>query len=149
LISRAFVEHLNKDGFALPIHRAVKKIPYIDESGAFIKPDKPNGVKLETFVFDALPLAAESVILQTLREEEFAPVKNAQGDDSPAVTRVMMVERAACWLEKAGVAVPRKGDGTVDCVIEMAPSFALSADDVAKKLDEIPDLKAGGEYYLE
>jgi len=149
LISRSFVEDINKNGFALPIHRAVKKIPYIDASGAFITPDKPNGVKLETFVFDALPLAGESVILQTLREEEFAPVKNAEGDDSPAVTRAMMIERAACWLEKAGVAVPRKGDGTADCVIEMAPSFALSPEDVELKLDEIPELKAGGEYYLE
>ncbi|MCF7954408.1 MAG: UDPGP type 1 family protein [Phycisphaerae bacterium] len=149
LISRSFVEDLNKDGFALPIHRAVKKIPHIDAAGAIIKPGKPNGVKLETFVFDALPLAVESVILQTLREEEFAPVKNADGDDSPAVTRRMMIERAACWLEKAGVAVPRKGDGTVDCVIEMAPSFALSPEDVELKIGDVPELKAGGEYCLE
>lgn len=149
MISRTFVEHLNKDGFALPIHRAVKKIPYIDESGTMVEPEKPNGVKLETFVFDALPLAGESVILQTLREEEFAPVKNAKGDDSPDVTRRMMIERAAGWLEKAGVNVPRTADGAVDCVIEMAPSFALCAEDIDGKLDQIPELKAGGEYYLE
>ncbi|MBW8017460.1 MAG: UDPGP type 1 family protein [Planctomycetes bacterium] len=147
LISRSFVEDLNRDGFALPIHRAVKKIPYIDATGAIVDPDEPNGVKLETFVFDALPLAERSVILQTLRQEEFAPVKNAEGDDSPAVTRDMMIERAASWLEKAGVTVPRLG-GIVDCVIEMAPSFALCVEDIEAKLDEIPELKAGGEYYL-
>jgi len=149
MISRSFVEHLNKDGFALPIHRAVKKIPYLDGSGSLVEPDKPNGVKLETFVFDALPLAGESVILQTLREEEFAPVKNAEGDDSPAVTRRMMIERAACWLEKAGFKLPRTADGAVDCVIEMAPSFALCAEDVEAKLDKVPQMDAGGEYYLE
>lgn len=149
MISRAFVEDLNKDGFALPLHRAVKKIPYIDPSGAFVEPVEPNGVKLETFVFDALPLAERSIVLQTIREEEFAPVKNAEGDDSPAVTRDMMVKRAANWLEMAGVVVPRKEDGSPDCVIEMAPSFALSPEDIEAKLDAIPELKSGGEYYLQ
>ncbi len=149
MISRSFVEGLNKDGFALPFHRAVKKIPFIDASGGFIKPEQPNGVKLETFVFDALPLADKSIVLQTIRQEEFAPVKNATGVDSADVTREMMVERAANWLEKAGLTVPRKADGTPDCVIEMAASFALSPEDIEPKLAEIPQFKPGGEYYLE
>jgi UDP-N-acetylglucosamine/UDP-N-acetylgalactosamine diphosphorylase len=149
IISRTFIERLNAKGFALPYHRAVKKIPYIDiETGKKIEPQKPNGIKLETFVFDALPLAKESIILETLRSEEFAPVKNAEGADSPAVTKRMMTERSAKWLESAGVKVPKKTDGSIDCIIEIAPSFALCAEDVAaKKLDL--KITSGQKVYLE
>jgi UDP-N-acetylglucosamine/UDP-N-acetylgalactosamine diphosphorylase len=149
LISLSFVEKLNEGGgFALPIHRAVKKIPHIDENGNPIEPEQPNGVKLETFVFDALPMAEHSVILQTLREEEFAPVKNAAGIDSAEVTRKMMTERAAAWLEQARVKVPRKADGTPDCVLEIAPSFALTPEDLKSKLDQIVPIKPGSDLYL-
>ena len=149
VISREFVEDLNAGGFSLPIHRAVKKIPYIDAQGGFIEPLEPNGVKLETFVFDALPLGGKSIILQTVRSEEFAPVKNASGEDSPEVTRRMMTERAADWLERAFIKVPRKADGSVDCVIEIAPSFAFCAEDVVKRAGEIGEIKAGDRVYLE
>ena len=50
----------------------------------------------------------------------------------------MMIERAAAWLESAGVKVPRKPDGSVDATIEIAPSFALDKADVAAKRDRIP-----------
>jgi UDP-N-acetylglucosamine/UDP-N-acetylgalactosamine diphosphorylase len=149
VISVSFIEKLNQGGdFALPIHRAVKKIPHVDETGTLVKPEEPNGVKLETFVFDALPMAENSVILQTLREEEFAPVKNATGTDSAEVTRKMMIDRAATWLEAAGVNVPRKSDGSPDCVLELAASFALTPEDLKAKLDQIPEIKAGDTVYL-
>lgn len=150
IISRNFIERLNAKGFALPYHRAVKKIPYIDIStGKKIEPAKPNGIKLETFVFDALPLASESIILETIRSEEFAPVKNAEGADSPAVTKRMMTERSSGWLESAGIKVPKKADGSIDCVIEIAPSFAICKEDVEKKKNTIPAIKAGDKIYLE
>lgn len=144
MISVSFVEKLNAGGgFALPFHRAIKKIPHIDETGSRVEPAKPNGVKLETFVFDALPLADHSTVLETIRSEEFAPVKNAEGADSPAVTHRMMIERAAVWLEAAGVAVPRTADGQPDCTLEIAPGFALTADDLKAKKDQIPAIKPG------
>ncbi len=148
IINRAFVEKLNASGFALPLHRAVKEIPHIDLNGNFVEPDKPNGVKLESFVFDALPLALKSVILETLRSEEFAPVKNAAGVDSVESAREMMLARSAAWLESAGVAVPRKPDGSVDCLIEIAPSFALEKDDIKTKLNKIPEIKPTDRLYL-
>lgn len=149
MISVSFVEKLNAGGgFALPFHRAIKKIPHINENGDRVNPDKPNGVKLETFVFDALPLAANSTIFETIRGEEFAPVKNATGADSPAVTHEMMLERAAAWLEAAGVSVPRKADGKPDCTLEIAPSFALTADDLKAKKDQIPPIQPGSTVYL-
>lgn len=149
LISVSFVEKLNRGGdFSLPIHRAVKKIPYIDANGHFVNPESPNGVKLETFVFDALPMSEHSVILETLREEEFAPVKNATGVDSAEVTRQMMINRAAAWLEQARIKVPRKEDGTPDCVLEIASGFALTPEDLKARIDQIPPIKPGDTLYL-
>ncbi|MBN2137076.1 MAG: UDPGP type 1 family protein [Sedimentisphaerales bacterium] len=148
IINRTFVEKLNEKGFALPIHRAVKKIPYIDAQGNSIKPEKPNGIKLETFVFDALPLASTSIILETIRSEEFAPTKNATGIDSVETTKQMMIDRAADWLESAGLEIPRKADDSPDCIIEIAPGFALWKEDVPAKLDKIPPIKPGDKIYL-
>ncbi len=148
IISTGFVETLNTRGHSLPLHRAVKKIPHIDASGNPVEPKKPNGIKLESFIFDALPLSDASVILQIEREEQFAPTKNATGEDSAETTRRMMVERAARWLESAGVAVPRRPDGSADCTIEMAPSFALDQADVQSKRDQIPPIKPGDRIYL-
>jgi UDP-N-acetylglucosamine/UDP-N-acetylgalactosamine diphosphorylase len=150
IISVSFIEKLNVDGdFALPIHRAVKKIPHVDKNGTSVEPDKPNGVKLETFVFDAIPMAEHSIILQTRREEEFAPVKNAAGTDSAEVSHQMMIDRAVDWLEKAGVNVPRKSDGRPNCTLEIAPTFALTAEDVKSKKNQIPPIQAGSRIYLE
>jgi len=149
MISTKFVEKLNAGGFSLPIHRAVKKIPYVDAHGNTVTPSEANGLKLETFVFDALPLADKSIILQTVRSEEFAPVKNATGDDTPQVTHRMMIERAAAWIEAASVEVPRKADGSPDCTIEIAPGFALCAEDVKARAAHIPQIKPGDTLYLE
>jgi UDP-N-acetylglucosamine/UDP-N-acetylgalactosamine diphosphorylase len=145
IISRTFVEKLNAKGFSLPLHRAVKNIPHIDEQGNLIESD---GMKLESFVFDAIPLASKSIILETLRSEEFAPTKNATGLDSVETTKQMMVARAAAWLEYAGTAVPRKPDGSADCLLEIAPSFALEKEDVRAQLDHIPKIKPGDKIYL-
>ena len=148
IINTDFVEKLNAEGFALPLHRAVKKISHIDGTGKYIEPAEPNGIKLESFVFDALPLASKSIILQTLRSEEFAPAKNADGVDSAETARKMTVARSADWLESASVVVPRKPDGSVDCVIEIAPSFALEKDDIKTKVKQIPEIKPDDSIYL-
>jgi len=145
IINRTFVEKLNAGDFSLPLHRAVKKIQHIDEKGNTVESD---GIKLESFVFDALPLASKSVILQTIRSEEFAPTKNATGVDSVETTRKMMIARAADWLESAGVTIPRKPDGSVDCLLEIAPSFALEKEDIKEKLDQIPEIKRSGCIYI-
>jgi UDP-N-acetylglucosamine/UDP-N-acetylgalactosamine diphosphorylase len=148
IISCAFVEKLNTEGLSLPIHRAVKKIPHIDRQGKLVEPAKPNGVKLETFIFDALPMASKSVILETERSEEFAPVKNATGVDSVEKAKQMIVDRAAGWRESAGITVPREPDGSVDCIIEIAPGFAVEPDDIKAKLNQIPEIKPEDRLYL-
>jgi UDP-N-acetylglucosamine/UDP-N-acetylgalactosamine diphosphorylase len=135
MLGVGFLERINSgdDGFALPFHRAEKKVPHIDlETGDRIEPTTPNAIKLETFVFDALPMCERSIILEIDRVEEFAPIKNATGADSVESSRRLQTERAARWLEAAGVSVPRLPDGTPDCTLEISPLTAMEAGDLAQ-----------------
>lgn len=67
----------------LPYHTAFKKATYMNENGEIIKPTEPNCYKFETFIFDSFEKLDNMEILRGKREEEFAPVKNKQGVDSP------------------------------------------------------------------
>ena len=71
----------------LPYHSAFKKAIYIDKDGNKIVPDAPNAYKFEAFLFDAFGELDDMAILRVKREEEFAPVKNASGIDSPETAR--------------------------------------------------------------
>jgi len=67
----------------LPYHIAFKKATYMDENGNIIKPEEPNCYKFETFIFDAFEKLENMEVIRGKREEEFAPVKNKEGVDSP------------------------------------------------------------------
>ncbi len=75
------IDKIGKD--KLPYHTAFKKATYMDENGNIIKPEEPNCYKFETFIFDAFGKLDNMEILRGKREEEFAPVKNKDGVDSP------------------------------------------------------------------
>ncbi|NLX05978.1 MAG: UDPGP type 1 family protein [Phycisphaerae bacterium] len=129
VIARAFVERITEGGLRLPWHRAVKKVPFVDESGRRIEPTEPNAVKLEQFVFDAIPLADRPIVVQTDRKEEFSPVKNATGVDSAETTRRDLVARAARWLAEADIHVGGGGDGQ-PCPVEISPLRAVFPHDL-------------------
>ena len=134
IIGVKFVQKLTADGhrFGLPYHRAEKKVPFTDtESGKRIEPAKANAVKLESFVFDAIPLAESSIVYETLRVEEFAPIKNAEGIDSPATSHQIQSDRNAKWLARYGVRVPA-ANSHVEAKIEISPLTALEPEDLAK-----------------
>ena len=144
----SFVERLNAGGnLSLPWHRAEKKVPYVDESGKQIKPEKPNAVKLEQFVFDAIPLAKNAIVYTTDRAEEFSPVKNAEGVDSPATCRRDQIRRAAHWLRQAGTEVPAK-DGEPDAIVEISPLYAVSAAQLQHRRDKPARITPGASLYL-
>ncbi|MGL4855013.1 MAG: UTP--glucose-1-phosphate uridylyltransferase, partial [Lentisphaeria bacterium] len=118
VFSRKFIERITEGGsFSLPFHRADKKVPFIDENGSLIEPTENNAVKLETFIFDTIPMAQNPIILEAVREEQFAPVKNATGVDSAESCREMSMLKDALWLEQAGFEVPRNDDGSLNCRI--------------------------------
>ncbi len=152
VISREFIRQLTNGTLALTPHRALKKIKYTAPDGTQIAPDKPNGIKLEFFIFDAIPFAKNPLILEGDRKEEFAAIKNAEGSDSPASCRTDLQERCARWLEAAGVSIPRKSDGSLDATLEISPRKATCVDDVKALASQglLPqEVPAGGKLDVE
>ena len=79
------IEEISKD--KLPYHSAYKKIEYLDKDKNIVKPEGPNAYKFEAFIFDAFEQLDDMAIFRVKREEEFAPIKNAEGKDSPETAR--------------------------------------------------------------
>ncbi|KAG2326760.1 hypothetical protein Bca4012_035672 [Brassica carinata] len=77
-------------------HVAEKKIPSVN---GFIE-----GVKLEQFIFDSFPYAPSTALFEVLREEEFAPVKNANGSsfDTPESAKLLVLRLHTRWVIAAG-----------------------------------------------
>ncbi len=133
----------------LPFHRADKKIPYIDENGDAVKPEKPNGIKFEMFVFDALPMANSPIIIEGFRGDEFSPVKNAEGLDSPLTCKNHQKAQFARWLKKANVEIATDTEGIPNDDIEVSPLFASNEEDFVsawESLAEKPKVENG--FYI-
>ena len=110
---------------AMPLHLAFKKIPFV-ENGKTVKPDSPNGYKFEKFIFDILPNAKRTAFLAFDQKDEFSPVKNATGNDSPETCRADMRAKWVRMLEEAGVKVP------ASLPIEIDPVYASDAQELLK-----------------
>jgi UDP-N-acetylglucosamine/UDP-N-acetylgalactosamine diphosphorylase len=84
----------------LPLHRARKAVPHLGEDGRRAVPRDPNAWKVERFVFDLIPLAERSEFHEVAREREFAPLKNAEGPDSPPEVRRAVEAEVRRWYEE-------------------------------------------------
>ena len=79
------IEKISKE--SLMYHSAFKKNSYIDENGKEVIPQEPNSYKFESFIFDAFEFFDDIAILRGKREDDFAPVKNKEGVDSPRTAK--------------------------------------------------------------
>lgn len=77
----------------MPYHTAVKKASFVDEAGQLIAPTTENAFKFEAFIFDVFPKCHDIAVLRVDRNEEFAPIKNACGEDSPQSARELYMRR--------------------------------------------------------
>jgi UDP-N-acetylglucosamine/UDP-N-acetylgalactosamine diphosphorylase len=128
LFSVPFLERVTARGTGLAFHLARKKVPYYDPAtGQQVEPEKENALKFELFVFDALPMADRWLAVETPRAEEFAPLKNATGPDSPETVRAAISALHAGWLERCGVE-------TGGFPVEVCPLLALDAAELRAKL---------------
>ena len=104
----SFLDKVESFEDELAFHIARKKIPYVDQtSGQTVKPTKPNGMKLEMFVFDVFPFTQQFAVLEVARNEEFSPLKNAPGtgSDDPETSRRDLLAQQKRFLERAGAKV--------------------------------------------
>ncbi|MBQ8798494.1 MAG: UTP--glucose-1-phosphate uridylyltransferase [Lachnospiraceae bacterium] len=81
----------------MPLHIVEKKIPYMNEAGETVKPEKVNGYKYESLVLDMIHMLDSCLVFEVVREKEFAPIKNPTGIDS--------VESARELLKRNGIAL--------------------------------------------
>jgi UDP-N-acetylglucosamine/UDP-N-acetylgalactosamine diphosphorylase len=130
VFSRGFLERVAD---TLPYHVARKAVPYVDERGELVTPKAPNAIKFEMFIFDSMPMATQVAIVETDREDEFAPVKNASGADSPDSVRAALGRQAGRWLTAAGIAFPKGEDGGPAVPVEILGAAGLDAADFADK----------------
>jgi UDP-N-acetylglucosamine/UDP-N-acetylgalactosamine diphosphorylase len=152
LLDREFVRRMacGGEGVALPFHRADKKIPTVDVHGVPVKPDKANGVKFEMFVFDALPFAKNPIVVETLRRDDFSPVKNAEGLDSPQTCRDDQSRQFARWMVANGVPLPVDATGLPAATVEVSPLFGYDEDSFAESWQQRnPKPKVEPGLYLE
>ena len=139
LLDREFIRRLatGGEGAVMPFHRADKKIPTIDDAGTPVKPAQANGVKFELFVFDALPFAKNPVVIETRRADDFSPVKNAEGLDSPQTCRDDQLRQFGRWLKTAGAKITVDATGLPDVTLEVSPLFGYDEDSFAESWQKI------------
>lgn len=109
----------------LKLHVAKKKIPHVDEDGKLVKPEKPNGIKIEKFVFDVFQFCNNLVVWEVNREEEFSALKNsdAEDKDNPTTARKALYALHKSYVENAG---GRFDSDKVE--VEISPLFSYSGE---------------------
>lgn len=149
IFDREFVRRMgegkNPDA-SLPFHLAHKKVAFIDADGRRVEPREPNACKFEMFVFDALPFAKNPVTIETAREDDFSPVKNAEGIDSAVSCREDQLRQFARWAKAAGVDIPTDETGLPPFAFEVSPLFADTGERFVEKwktIGEPPEITEG------
>ncbi|MDP2924360.1 MAG: UTP--glucose-1-phosphate uridylyltransferase [Candidatus Omnitrophota bacterium] len=139
MISLVFVQRLKEHGFSLPYHQAIKMVNSFGAQGEIAE---IKGWKFETFIFDAIPLAKNTCCMEISREEEFAPLKNNHGDDSPETVRKILSNMYKNWLNDAGIKVEPQ------IKVEISPLFALSKEELHSKIKG-GSIRGDKDIYLE
>ena len=112
VFNRAFLEREALK--PMPLHLAHKKIAMVDAKGKVVKPTEPNGYKFEKFIFDILPDAKKAAFLAFDQKDEFSPVKNAEGNDSPATCKADLQAKWRRQLAARGILVSENATLEVD-----------------------------------
>ncbi|XP_068429512.1 UDP-N-acetylhexosamine pyrophosphorylase-like protein 1 [Clinocottus analis] len=134
--TRAFLQDVaeNYKG-QLKQHVALKKVAFVDTCGNQVQPTKPNAIKMEKFVFDVFPFSRNFVAFEVVRQEEFSPLKNADGaSDSPTTARNALLAQHCRWARAASATLlDERGD-------TLSPPTSASAADNPPALCEISPL---------
>lgn len=117
----------------LKLHVAKKKIPYVDNDGIAHKPEKPNGIKMEKFIFDVFEFCKRLAVWEVERDEEFSALKNADAfgvKDCPRTARLDVFSLHRKFVEKAGGKFVRDD---IEC--EISPLVSYAGEDLKHLVD--------------
>jgi UDP-N-acetylglucosamine/UDP-N-acetylgalactosamine diphosphorylase len=130
LFALDFLGRVAGDAHGLPFHIAKKAVPFIDSKGNIVRPDQPNAIKFERFIFDLLPSAKQGIVVEIAEERGFAPLKNGPGEakDTPEYVQTLLMAEHRRWLRANGVIIAD------DVPIEISPLFAQDESDLIAKL---------------
>lgn len=121
-----FITQFKDSKLRLPYHKALKKVSFFDGFNV-VDPIKENAIKSENFIFDALPLAKKTLVLEASRADLFAPVKNRTGIDSLESSIQAQLNRSEKWLKCSGVNIPAGAQ------VELSPYSYHSQSDLMTK----------------
>lgn len=131
-------EDLNDWCENIPFHIAKKKIPIYDNlKNIYVRPEEPNGIKLEQFIFDVFPFISLDKFgcLEVERSKEFSPLKNniQAKVDNPITSRLDYLQLGTNWLKNAGAIVKE------DILVEVSNKLTYSGENLEKFKGEIFD----------
>ncbi|MBP1587578.1 MAG: NADP-dependent isocitrate dehydrogenase [Clostridia bacterium] len=118
----------------LPYHIALKKVKRLDGAGNPLKSEVPDCRKYEMFMFDIFNEMGDTAAFRIVRDEEFAPVKNAEGIDSAQTARELFMRQNRIEMENPIVEID--GDEMTRIVWEKIKEIVLE-----------PYVKLNTEYY--
>ena len=150
LFSYEFLKRIRENGLTLPFHAIDKTTPYLDPGGQTVSPQEPNTVAFESFIFDALAWSKKTLISETSRTDEFSPIKNASGQDSPQTARDAISRLHNRWLREIGAEFPdttSANGGQAPVPVEISPLFANSVEELHEKITLPLEIKPN--LYLE
>lgn len=132
LLDRVFAKKMGGPN-GLKFHHARKMVPYLGAQKQLVIPDQLNSIKFEKLIFDALAQAKNPVLMEVRREDEFSPVKNAKGKDSPQSSSEDQLRQSVRWLKAVNINIPLTKDALPLFNIEISPSFADTEDTFVAK----------------
>lgn len=114
-----FLDRMTEHADSLPFHLAHKKVPFVAPDGNIVEPDQPNAIKFERFIFDLLPMARHSIVVEVDPAEAFSPVKNASTESSNTALTAQqaMIDQARRVLASVDVTV------TDGAAVELDPAL--------------------------
>lgn len=141
------VDFLSREELTLPFHVARKKVKTLIVQNGKTEVVEREGVKLEMFIFDVIPQAERALFYETVRAEEFAPLKNKSGTDSIESCINGQIEKYARYLESCGVRVPRDEKHRSLYRIEISPLFAPDLRTLKERLAD-EDVEINGDRFF-
>ncbi len=140
IFSLDFLRQLKDQGCSLPHHAVPEIRPYVNKRGRLVRPTEPNSIRFKTYLFDALRDATRAPIVEVERQEEFSPIRNTGGKNSPQTAQRDLSHLYALWLKGA---CPENATGNgkeLGRAIEISPLYAMDAAELKEKIESPVDL---------